>query len=65
MGSNDPDQITLLSEAMANRLRWSSGNAEEFVQAAATQLVFNHWRAFAASLGRRHEGANHALRPTR
>ncbi len=51
MGSNDRDQIRLLNDAMANRLRWGSGNAEEFVQAAATQVVFNLWRAFAASLG--------------
>ncbi len=54
MSSNDSDRLRLLDQAMASRLRWASGSAEEFVQAAATQVVFNHWKAYAASLGHDH-----------
>lgn len=58
MASNDADRINKLNEAMANRLRWASGDPDEFVQAAATQVVFNHWGAFVSSIRSKRGSAN-------
>ena len=42
---------------MASRLRWSSRNQEEFVHAAATQVVFHECAAIVSSLQRHPRGA--------
>lgn len=64
MASRDIARANELNEAMANRLRWASGDPDEFVQAAATQVVFNHWRAFVDSVSGGLGSANSALQPT-
>ena len=38
---------------MGKRLRWAANNPEEFIQAAATQVVFHECEAIAVSLRRR------------
>lgn len=42
-----------LKRAMSDRLRWCARNADEFVQAASTQVVFNETVAIFRSLERR------------
>jgi hypothetical protein len=50
-----PDEDTWLRrrQQMATRLRWAAKDAEEFLQAAATQVVFNECEAIRASLRNR------------
>jgi hypothetical protein len=50
MASADQDEWTSRKQLMASRLRWSAANSEEFVQAAATQVVFHECNAIIQSL---------------
>lgn len=50
MATEDPEDWSRLKSTMAERLRWAAADPEEFLQAAATQVIFNHWRAFVNSL---------------
>lgn len=53
MVHSDPDEWESTKRRMASRLRWSSRHEPEFVQAAATQLVFHECSAILASLLKR------------
>jgi len=46
----DEDAWTRRRQQMATRLRWAAKDPEEFLQAAATQVVFNECEAIRASL---------------
>ena len=50
MATSDVDEAKKLSAAMQNRIKWAANDAEEFLHAASTQVIFNHWHAFTASL---------------
>lgn len=56
MHSSIPAEWEARRRLMSNRLRWSGKDAEEFVQAAATQLVFSECNAIAAALAARSSG---------
>ncbi len=45
MATPNEELRTALMRRMADRLRWSAGDQEEFLQAAATQVVFNECTA--------------------
>jgi hypothetical protein len=53
MAREDESEWRTLKRAMANRLRWCAQVPAEFVQAAATQVVFNETVAIFRSLERR------------
>ena len=50
MASESVDETENLKRAMGNRIKWSASNPEEFLHAAATQVIFNHWNAFVHSV---------------
>lgn len=55
MASNDADEIINFERQMALRLRHAAKNIEEFLQAAATQVVFHECSAIIGSLRTRRE----------
>jgi hypothetical protein len=52
MASHEDDEWNGLQRTMASRLRWSARDSEEFLQAAATQVVFHECAAIIGSLKR-------------
>lgn len=50
MATDDAAEAAQLKQAMTNRIKWSASNPEEFLQAAATQVIFNHWDGFIDSV---------------
>jgi hypothetical protein len=50
MATDSATEYLQLRTAMHNRIKWSANDPEEFLQAASTQVVFNHWEAFVESL---------------
>jgi len=53
MASRSEEEWTHYSILMASRLRWAAQNDEEFLQAAATQVVFHECAAIFTSLVKR------------
>jgi hypothetical protein len=53
MATADPAEWEKDKVQMASRLRWSSANNEEFIHAAATQVIFHECEAIMRSLLRR------------
>lgn len=53
MVESDKDRWERMKQLMASRLRWSSRIVEEFLQAAATQLVFHECSAIAHTIEKR------------
>ena len=53
MACEGVDEWNSIRRLMADRLRWCSHNQEEFLQAAATQVVFNECNAIIHGLRRR------------
>ncbi len=51
MGTTDRDEFEELRSVMAVRLRLAANEPEEFIQAAATQVVFHECTAILSSLG--------------
>jgi len=51
MGTTDRDEFENLRRTMAVRLRLAANEPEEFIQAAATQVIFHECAAILSSLG--------------
>lgn len=58
MATADAERLTAMERIMALRLRASAHDAEEFAQAAATQVVFHECAAIIGSLRTRHHFQN-------
>lgn len=50
MATADPDEWKSLRWTMARRLRWAAKDPDEFMQAAATQVLFHEYTAILGSL---------------
>ena len=49
MASAKEDKWKEMQRTMSYRLKWSAANADEFIHAAVTQVLFNHWEGILES----------------